>query len=344
MSPRLITLAQQVREDARRAALAAAGLPEVLESIALAAKVISREVNRAGVAGVLGATGGVNGHGEAVRKLDVLAHETLIEFLTGCGAVAGMASEEADEIICLPGGRERGDLLVLFDPLDGSSNIDANVSVGTIFSVLRKRSGGPGVELDDFLQPGMQQVAAGYALYGSSTMLVYTMGSGVHGFTLDPSLGEFILSHPGIEMPPRGAIFSINMGNCGRFDEALRGYLQSLVSGDNLHGKPYSLRYIGSLVADFHRTLLYGGIFMYPADAKSPDGKLRLLYEANPLGMIAAAAGGRASTGSEDILALRPAQLHERVPLLIGSADEVSEAERFLAEGCCSPGPARSAR
>jgi fructose-1,6-bisphosphatase I len=292
---------------------------------------------------VLGVTGDFNGHGEAVRKLDVFAHDTIVNLMAESGCVAGMASEEADDILPVPGGGAPGDCLLLFDPLDGSSNIDANVSVGTIFSVIRKRSPGKDVELEDFLQPGTEQVAAGYVVYGSSTMLVYTLGHGVHGFTLDPSLGEFILSHPDIRTPDRGPIFSLNLGNSERFDGALKNYLRHLVSDQNQHGKPYSLRYIGSLVADFHRNLLYGGIFMYPADAKSPNGKLRLLYEANALGFVAEQAGGRASNGVEDILRLKPAKLHQRVPLLIGSAGEVSEAERFLAEGCPSVGAAKVA-
>jgi fructose-1,6-bisphosphatase I len=238
-----------------------------------------------------------------------------------------------DDIIPVPGGCRQGGLLLLFDPLDGSSNIDANVSVGTIFSVIRKRSPGTDLELEDFLQSGAEQVAAGYVVYGSSTMLVYTLGKEVHGFTLDPGPGEFLLSHPRIEMPRRGPIFSINMGNSERFDDGLKSYLRYLVSDRNHHRGPYSQRYIGSLVADFHRTLLYGGIFMYPRDAKHQSGKLRLLYEASPLGLIAERAGGRASTGREDILGIQPARLHERVPLFIGSTDEVSEAESFVAGG-----------
>jgi fructose-1,6-bisphosphatase I len=339
---KLITLAQKAREDAERDPESAADILRLIDHIALAAKVISREVNRAGIVDVLGATGDVNGHGEAVRKLDVFAHETIAIVMKASGCVAGMASEEADDIIPVPAGGAGTDCLLVFDPLDGSSNIDANVSVGTIFSILRKRSHGSAVELEDFLQPGTRQVAAGYVVYGSSTMFVYTLGSGVHGFTLDPSLGEFILTHPDIEMPRRGAIFSINMGNYERLDDGLKRYLGHVTSDENHHGKPYSLRYIGSLVADFHRNLLYGGIFMYPADARSRDGKLRLLYEANPLGWIAEQAGGRASNGREDITRIRPIKLHQRVPLFIGSAEEVTEAESFLAAGCAA-GPARIA-
>jgi fructose-1,6-bisphosphatase I len=342
MTRRLITLAQKTREDAERGQESTADVPGLVDRVALAAKVISRELVHAGLMDVLGVTGELNGHGEAVRKLDVLAHDAILGVMKGNDCVAGMASEEADDIIPNPGGRPEAGCLLLFDPLDGSSNIDANVSVGTIFSVVRKRSPGRDVELEDFLRPGIEQIAAGYVVYGSSTMLVCTLGNGVHGFTLDPGLGEFILSHPGIETPRRGTIFSVNMGNHERFDGGLKRYLEHLVSERNHHGKPYSLRYIGSLVADFHRNLLYGGIFMYPADAKSRDGKLRLLYEANPLGMIAEQAGGRASNGCEDILRIQPTRLHQRVPLFIGSADDVSEAESFIA-GTRSTGPARIA-
>ena len=336
---KLITLSHKAREDADRAPDASADVLRLIDQVALAAKLISREVNRAGIVDVLGSTGDINGHGDAVRKLDVFAHETIVGIMRESACVAGMASEEADDVIP---GCPGTDLLLVFDPLDGSSNIDANVSVGTIFSILRKKSHGKAADLEEFLQPGTEQVAAGYVVYGSSTMLVYTLGNGVHGFTLDPSLGEFILTHPNIEMPSRGAIFSINMGNYERLDEGLKRYLGHLVSGENHHGKPYSLRYIGSLVADFHRNLLYGGIFMYPGDSKNRDGKLRLLYEANPLGMIAEQAGGRASNGRGDITRMRPSKLHQRVPLFIGSAEEVSEAEMFLA-GECPAGPARIA-
>jgi len=327
-----ITLTRKAREDARRHP-DAADVPGVIDGIALAARAISRELGRAGIADILGLTGEVNGHGEAVSKLDVLAHDTIVGLMRESGCVAGLASEESEEIIPCPGGGSDGGLLLLFDPLDGSSNIDANVGVGTIFSILGRRSCGKPVELEEFLRPGADQIAAGYVLYGPSTMLVYTLGSGVHGFTLDPGSGEFILSHPGIETPRRGGIYSVNMGNHERFDAGLRQYLAHLASGKNHRAKPYSLRYIGSLVSDFHRNLLHGGIFLYPADSKNRSGKLRLLYEANPLAMIVEQAGGRASSGVEDILRIQPARLHQRAPLFIGSADDVSEAEAFLAGG-----------
>ena len=326
-----ITLAEQVREDAARSP-DAADVPVVIDCIALAARSISRELARAGIADVLGLTGKINGHGEAVQKLDTLAHDTIVGLVRDSGCVAALASEESEEIIPCPGGGAEGGLL-LFDPLDGSSNIDANVGVGTIFSILGRRSSGTFPKLEDFLRPGTDQIAAGYVVYGPSTMLVYTLGNGVHGFTLDPGRHEFILTHPGIQTPRRGEIFSVNLGNQERFEASLRRYLAHLASGRNHHAKPYSLRYIGSLVSDFHRNLLYGGIFLYPGDSKNRSGKLRLLYEANPLAMIAEQAGGRASNGAEDILRIQPARLHQRVPLFIGSADDVSEAEEFLAGG-----------
>jgi fructose-1,6-bisphosphatase I len=246
------------------------------------------------------------------------------------GYLSLMASEEEADIIQIPKHHARGRYVLLFDPLDGSSNIDANVSIGTIFSILRKKSEGDEGTVADCLQPGVQQVAAGYIIYGSSTILVYTTGNGVHGFTLDPSVGEFILSHPKITTPKRGKIFSVNMGNWSRFDDGVKNYIRHITAEDKAGGRPYSLRYIGSLCADFHRNLLYGGVFMYPGDRKSPKGKLRLLYEANPLSWIVEQAGGRSSNGLERILEIEPKELHQRTPLFIGSADDVLEAEEFV--------------
>jgi fructose-1,6-bisphosphatase I len=237
-----------------------------------------------------------------------------------------MASEEAAEPILPASGHPRGPYTVLFDPLDGSSNIDINITIGTIFSIHRKVSSGPDSTVADLLQPGAQQVAAGYVVYGSSTMFVYTTGHGVHGYTLDPSLGEFLLSHENIHMPQRGSIYSANEGNYYTWSPGVRRYIDSLKDSQ----KPYKGRYVGTLVADFHRTLLTGGIFLYPADMtdpKKPAGKLRLLYEAAPLAFVAEQAGGRASTGTEDILQVQPSQLHQRVPLIIGSAEDVVAAE-----------------
>lgn len=302
----------------------------LLSHIALAAKVIQREVSHAGLVDVLGATGAINVQGEEVKKLDVFAHETMIRMFQYPGLLCAMASEEEEDIIPIPDGFPLGKYVLNFDPLDGSSNIDANVNIGTIFSVHRRcTTSGPGTP-QDCMQPGSEQVCAGYVLYGTSTMLVFTTGDGVHGFTLDPSVGEFLLSHQDIRIPKRGSIYSTNEGNYHLWPEGTRRYIDRLKTIDKTKSLPYKARYIGSLVADFHRTLLYGGIFLYPADSKSPKGKLRLLYEAAPLAMICECAGGAASTGSERILGIQPNGLHQRVPLVIGSAEDVAEAERFI--------------
>jgi fructose-1,6-bisphosphatase I len=292
---------------------------------------IAREVRRAGLADVLGYTGEVNVQGEEVRKLDEFANEVIFKALDHTGHLCGMASEEVEDFIPIPDKFPTGKYCVLFDPLDGSSNIDANVSVGTIFSIHRKVSEHPRGCVQDCLQSGTQQVAAGYIVYGSSTMLVYTTGNGVHGFTLEPSIGEFLLSHPYIRIPTPGQrIYSCNEGNYAKWSPEQQRLVDHLKGADGSNPKAFSSRYIGSLVADFHRNLLYGGLFMYPADAKNPNGKLRLLYEAAPLAMIAEQAGGRASTGDRRIMDIAPEKLHQRTPLYIGSAEYVEIAERFL--------------
>jgi fructose-1,6-bisphosphatase I len=327
---KLMTLSRHIREQERLHPGATGVFSNLLDHLCLAAKLIAREVNKAGLVEILGLTGETNIQGEEVKKLDAYANEIMIRMLDHSGYLCVMASEENEDLIQIPKHHAKGRYVLLFDPLDGSSNIDANVSIGTIFSILRKHTDGEDGQLSDCLQPGVHQVAAGYIIYGSSTMLVYTTGSGVHGFTLDPSVGEFILSHPDIRIPQRGKIFSVNMGNFERFDEGVKSYLRHLMSEEKSSGRPYSLRYIGSLCADFHRNLLYGGIFLYPADKKSPNGKLRLLYEANPLSWIVQQAGGRASNGTEAILEIEPKELHQRVPLFIGSAEDVLEAEEFV--------------
>lgn len=246
-----------------------------------------------------------------------------------------MASEENDEVIPIPEQFPKGKYVLLFDPLDGSSNIDANVSIGTIFSIHRKKTDGENGTLEDCLQKGADQVAAGYIIYGSSTMLVFTTGQGVNGYTLDPSVGEFILSHIDIKTPPKGKIYSVNEGNSRFWDEGTKKYIDSLKEKDSATSRPYSLRYIGSLVADFHRNLLYGGIFLYPTDCKDPDkpkGKLRLLYEASPLAFIVEQAGGLATTGKENIMDIVPTELHQRVPLIIGSREDVLTYQKFISE------------
>jgi fructose-1,6-bisphosphatase I len=267
----------------------------------------------------------VNVQGETVQKLDEFANLTLIRCMEAGGQVCLMASEEVDDPIPIPTKYPKGRYVLMFDPLDGSTNIDVNISIGTIFSVHKRVSvGDPG--LADCLQPGYKQVAAGYIIYGSSAMFVFTTGDGVHGFTLDPSVGEFFLSHPDIKMPERGKTYSINEGNEAVWDPRVRDWVRWLKTPDKPNGKPYSGRYIGTLVADFHRTLLKGGIFAYPADTKNPNGKLRLLYEAAPMAMLAREAGGLASTGTTPILDVVPTQLHQRVPLYIGSKLDVEDA------------------
>lgn len=327
-----ITVTNHILSQQHRHAEATGAFTHLLNEIIMAAKIISSEVNKAGLVDILGSTGRRNVQGETVKKLDEFAHSLMIDRLYRSGHVAVLGSEEDADPIEPPRGVATGDYVVMFDPLDGSSNIDANVSIGTIFSILRKLSAGPECDMSDMLQPGIQQVAAGYVLYGSSTMMVYSTGNGVSGFTLDPSVGEFLLSHPEIKIPDRGKIVSANLGYWDYWDDNLRNYFRHLRKPSE--DRPvYSLRYIGSLVADFHRTLLYGGIFLYPADRKDPKkphGKLRLLYECNPVSMLCEQAGGLASTGDGRVLEVEPTDLHQRVPLIIGSRQDVEEAVAFL--------------
>ncbi len=333
MSQKGITLNRHIVEQQKHYPEATGDFTSLLTQIALAAKIISREVNKAGLVNILGFTGEKNVQGEDVKKLDIFANDKMIEALAYCGQVCIMGSEEDAEPIILPPEAPRGDYVVMFDPLDGSSNIEAAITIGTIFSIHRRISSGADGTLDDLLQPGHKQVAAGYVVYGSSTMMVYTTGSGVHGFTLDPSVGEFLLSHPNICTPARGNTYSANEGNYQYWHPDMQRYMDYVHEKDPASKRPYSSRYVGSLVADFHRTLLYGGVFLYPADSKdpkTPTGKLRLLYEAAPLAMVMQAAGGKASTGTENILDVQPHKLHQRVPLVLGSCDEVTLAEEFF--------------
>jgi len=299
---------------------------QLFQQLALAGKIISSRVSQAGLAGLLGHTGATNVQGETVQKLDIFANNTLIRCLESGGQVCLMASEEVDDPIPIPTRYPRGRYVLMFDPLDGSTNIDVNISIGTIFSVHKRLSPGDDPGLRDCLQSGSRQVAAGYIIYGSSCMFVFTSGDGVHGFTLDPSVGEFFLSHPDIKMPERGKTYSVNEGNETVWDARVRDWVGWLKTPDKQHGRPYSGRYIGTLVADFHRTLLKGGIFAYPADAKNKNGKLRLLYEAAPMALLAAQAGGLASTGEQAVLDVVPTELHQRVPLYIGSKLDVQDA------------------
>ncbi len=301
----------------------------LLNELIMSAKIITREVNKAGLVDVLGFTGDINVQGEKVKKLDEYANSILIHRLSRAGVLCGMASEENADIIEIPRGYPTGEYFLIFDPLDGSSNIDVNVNIGTIFSIFRRKSPMDSDLLQsDALQRGSEQVAAGYIMYGSSTMLVLTTGEGVHGFTLDPSVGEFLLSHPNIEIPEQSKIYSVNEGYWSYWDKPTQEIVDYFKSSENAIGKPYSLRYIGSLVADFHRSLIYGGIFMYPADYRDPDkprGKLRLTCEANPMAMIVEQAGGMATDGINRILDIEPDHMHQRVPLFIGSKNDVQK-------------------
>ncbi len=327
------TLSKFIVEQQMQHPGATGELSGLLSDLIICAKIISREVNKAGLVEILGLTGHRNVQGEEVMKLDTFANETVIKNMAYTGHLCAMASEEVAEPIPIPEGYPRGKYTLFFDPLDGSSNIDANATIGTIFSIHRCQSEKARDCGKNLLQPGRIQACAGYFLYGSSTVLIYSTGDGVHSFTLDPSVGEFLLSKENIRIPESGKIYSVNEGNSNYWEPAVQRYVDYLKT-PTADRKPYSTRYIGSLVADFHRTLLYGGIFAYPADSKDPkkpSGKLRLLCEASPLAFICEQAGGAASTGREKILDIVPDSLHQRVPLFIGSEREVEWAEKFIA-------------
>jgi fructose-1,6-bisphosphatase I len=301
----------------------------IMYVIALTAKLVQREVSKAGLVDILGLTGSVNVQGEEVQKLDEFAHECFFNRFDHTGLLCGMASEEEEGIIEIPEAFALGPYVLLFDPLDGSSNIDANVSIGSIWSLYRKKTAGKAAIMDDFLRQGYEQAAAGYVLYGSSTMMVYTTGDGVYGFTLDPSIGEFLLSHERMQIPKKGKIYSCNEGYRSLMSDGTRRYIEYLQEEDKETGRPYSSRYIGSMVADVHRTLLYGGIFMYPATSKSPSGKLRLMYEANPMAFIMEQAGGMATDGKQRIMEVQATDLHQRTPLYMGSEEDMKVAMEF---------------
>ena len=324
-----VTAQQYILEQQRTHAPGATGeFSWLLSGITLATKMIAAQIRRAGLTDLLGATGEQNIQGETVQKLDVFANNALLYCLGNRGNIGVLASEENEEPVVVLKNPDHGKYIVVFDPLDGSSNIDLNTSVGTIFSILKRDGANTEDPAADVLQPGLQQVAAGYVLYGSSVVMVFTTGEGVHGFTLDPSIGAYILSHPNIKMPERGSLYSVNEANLDSFPSYCRRYLHWLKSGEN--GTQYSSRYIGSLVADFHRTLLRGGIFLYPPTAAYPQGKLRLLYEANPIAMLAEQAGGLATDGQQRILEVRPKSLHQRTPLVVGGRYEVERFESFV--------------
>jgi fructose-1,6-bisphosphatase I len=325
----VVTIERFIIEEERNHPEATGELSGILYDLALAAKMIANKVRSAGLADILGSAESENVQGEVQQKLDVLANEIIVKAMDHGGRLCAMASEEEPDIIQIPEHFKCGKYCLLFDPLDGSSNIDVNVPVGTIFSVVRKITRGRHGEMEDILQPGRRQVAAGYVIYGSSTMMVYTTGQGAHGFTLDPSIGEFLLSHPNIRIPETGRYLSVNDSYEELWDDKVRTVMKKYKGLDGT-SKALSTRYVGSLVADFHRNLLGGGIFAYPSNRKSPRGKLRLLYEANPLGFIVEQAGGAATDGTQRILDVLPTELHQRTPLFIGSKHEVELAKRVL--------------
>jgi fructose-1,6-bisphosphatase I/sedoheptulose-1,7-bisphosphatase len=337
---RRTTLTQFLIEQRRRYPSASGDFNALILDVALACKAIARSVALGALGGVLGAqVGSINVQGEEQKKLDVLSNDLFVRANEWGGHLAGMASEEMDEPYNIPSMYPRGKYLLVFDPLDGSSNIDVNVSVGSIFSVLRAPhaviDSGRDVTAQDFLQPGCQQLAAGYALYGPSTMLVLTVGTGVHGFTLDPNLGEFFLSHPDIRVPEDTQEFAINASNSRFWEPPIRRYVDECLAGKTgPRGKDFNMRWIASMVAEAHRILMRGGVFMYPRDTKDPakPGRLRLLYEANPVGFLMEQAGGRASTGREPILQVQPTSLHQRIGLVFGSRNEVERIERYHRE------------
>jgi fructose-1,6-bisphosphatase I len=325
----VVTLQQHILWEGRRFPHATGEFSWLLSGLTLATKMIQAKVVRAGLADVLGAHENVNVHGEQQQKLDVYANDALLYCLSARDSIGILASEENEEPIILHHGSPNAKYAVVFDPLDGSSNIDVNVSVGTIFAILRRPEGELAAVTDNWvLQPGAHLLAAGYVVYGSSTMLVYSVGNGVHGFTLDPHIGEYVLSHPNMRMPGSGKYYSVNEAYRDAFPRAYRTFLERLRVGST--GTRYGTRYIGSLVADFHRTLLKGGVFLYPPTRDHPQGKLRLLYEANPIAFLAEQAGGGASNGSGRILDVQPTTIHQRTPLVVGSAMEMTEFARCL--------------
>ena len=329
----IVTVQQHILEQQHHFPGASGVFSWLLSGITLATKMIQAKIRRAGLLDVLGAAGDANVQGEAQQKLDVYANHALLDCLGVRESVAVLVSEENEHPVTFDRASDTGKYIVIFDPLDGSSNIDVNVSVGTIFSVLKRPDGTAASDANAaILQPGHQQVAAGYVVYGSSTILVYTAGCGVYGFTLDPSVGAYVLSHDNLRMPAQGGYYSANEANAESYPAEYRAFLSKLRAGKL--GRSYSSRYIGSLVADFHRTLLKGGVFLYPPTASHPNGKLRLLYEANPIAFIAEQAGGRAVDGARRILDIQPDDIHQRTPLVVGSATEVAEFER-----CCGETP-----
>lgn len=330
--PRLTTINHHIDAEQTLHPEATGEFTSLLNDLTLAIRLISRDVRRAGLNDILGLTRDTNVHGEQVRKLDVYSNEVIKRAMARGGHVAIMASEEEEDIVIMPKGQINPKYVLVFDPLDGSSNIDVNVTIGTIFSLYKRLdpTSEEQASLTDVLQPGYKQEAAGYALYGSSTILVYTTGHGVHAFTYDPTVGEFLLTKENIKIPTKGKQYSINEGYYYRWDDNMRQYVDYLKTPTKDKSRPYSLRYIGSAVGDVHRTLLKGGIYLYPGDNKMPNGKLRLVYEANALAMVIEQAGGRATNGDKRILEIKPQDIHERTPFVVGSKEDVFEAEAFM--------------
>ncbi len=331
MEERNKTLGEFIIEKQQEFPYSSGELSRIINSIRLAAKVVNYKVNKAGLVDIVGQVGEQNIQGEEQQKLDVYANEVFIQTLINREIACGIASEENDDFITIEGSDKghNNKYVILMDPLDGSSNIDVNVSVGTIFSVYRRVTPiGTPVTLEDFLQPGIHQVAAGYVIYGTSTMLVYTTGHGVNGFTLNPAIGTFYLSHPNMQFPENGKIYSVNEGNYIHFPQGVKDYIKYCQQEEG--DRPYTSRYIGSLVSDFHRNMIKGGIYLYPTSSKAPNGKLRLLYECNPMAYLAEQASGKASDGFQRIMEIKPTELHQRVPFFCGSKNMVEKAEEFM--------------
>lgn len=330
MSQFLLTLSRFIAQKQIVDQKAGGGLARLLVQIGLVGKLIAQDLRCAGLIDILGTTGVINVQGEIVKKLDEIANETFLKAFHQSEHVCALASEEMEKPVLLPENWPQAQYMLLFDPLDGSSNTDCNMPLGTIFSVVKSKRKDRMPTMDELVCNGTEQVAAGYLLYGASTMLVYTIGQGVHGFTLEPGIGEYLLSHEQIHIPDRGKIYAVNEGNYHQWPEGTKKYFDYLKMKDSATGRPYSGRYSGCLVADVHRILLGGGIYLYPGELDKPDGKLRLLYEANPLAWVVEQAGGKASTGGMRILDVEAKQLHQRVPLIIGSANDVRDAEEFI--------------
>ncbi|WP_139956507.1 class 1 fructose-bisphosphatase [Flavicella sediminum] len=333
MNKKHITLGEFIIDNQKHFKYSSGELSRLINSIRLAAKIVNHKVNKAGLVDILGAAGETNIQGEDQQKLDIYANEVFKSALINREIVCGIASEEEDDFIIIQGknNAHNNKYIVLMDPLDGSSNIDVNVSVGTIFSIYRRVTPlGMPVKKEDFLQKGSEQVAAGYIVYGTSTMLVYTAGHGVNGFTLNPAIGSFYLSHPNMQFPKTGNIFSINEGNYAHFPQGVKNYIKYCQAEEE--DRPYTFRYIGSMVSDFHRNMIRGGIYIYPSSSKAPKGKLRLLYECNPIAFITEQAGGKATDGHQRIMDIQPTELHERVPIFCGSIKMVEKAESFMKE------------